>query len=105
MNTEREWHVSEIPQGSETGYAIYDQHDPTERDIAILYAAQGAKENATLMATAPELLNALKELERQAHIMDNKHHAGMRIPARDWSYLNMLCNSACAAIAKARGIE
>lgn len=77
MTTEKEWHAQEIPQGSETGYVIYDQHDPTGRDIAVLYAAPGAKENATLMAAAPKLLEACKYLLE--HWGENLTEAAQRI--------------------------
>lgn len=59
--------------------------------------------NARLIAAAPELLEALKELARLVHQNNALQHAGIEVSADAWGQMYQVTNEARAAIAKAEG--
>jgi len=76
------WHltVSENPgvYGGEKHFAIIADHQTSNGQIlADVETLPEAKANATLMAAAPELLNALENLLRQTVDMDLAHGIGL----------------------------
>lgn len=66
-------------------------------------AACKTRANATLIASAPELLDILKRLTEKTERANEIQHNGVRVCAEDWAELYMLTNEARAAIAKAEG--
>jgi len=60
-----------------------------------------AKANARLIAAAPDMINALKELQTQADRMNNRQHAGITVDKGDWARLFRICNIARDVITKA----
>ena len=62
-----------------------------------------ADANARLIAAAPELLAALTDLEAIAGVIHGRQHAGAGVRADYWNELFYACNTAKAAIARAKG--
>lgn len=69
--------------------------------VAVCGTGDEAMENARLIAAAPDLLEALHELQVRASHINNLQHAGIKIGPAAWSDLYESCNKAKAAIAKA----
>ena len=59
--------------------------------------------NARLIASAPELLEALQNLEEIASLINAKQHAGAEVRPDQWSEMYHCSIKARAAIAKAKG--
>lgn len=103
--TPGEWRFDTVSYFDEAGeyFKVTDVQDVTIADVPVnsLDPIMWALGNAYLIAAAPDLYDALRDLVTVASPLLSKQHAGNRIYPEEWSILYDSVNRARAALKKA----
>jgi len=105
MITQGKWEVSddEDVRGDDIFYRVEAEGEGLIALVDATPECDEVRDNARLIAAAPELLETLRNLAIRSKQINAIQHSGDVVSAEHWSVLYDLTNKAFAAIAKAEG--